>query len=119
VLSADILNLLLNPIMWAKIQLQSTAKQLQQDLKANLRDCWIISAFRELISNERIWIFSASHQIFPRGTLTLRPSNLIPAKHHALLPECFSNQIPPLGRNMIILYPMDHSQLGLELSRTS
>jgi hypothetical protein len=52
--STDVLNLLLNTVMRAKIELQRTTKQLEQNLKADFRDRWVVSAFRKLISNERI-----------------------------------------------------------------
>lgn len=57
---ADIFNLELLPVMITKIQLQGTAKELQQHLEAHLADGWIVAALAEFVPNKRIY----SSQLF-------------------------------------------------------
>jgi methyltransferase-like protein len=55
---ADILNRLCNTIMRSKIQFESSAEKFKKYLKANLGDRRVVTAFRELISDESILYLS-------------------------------------------------------------
>lgn len=50
--SAHILNLLSQTVVRAEIQLQRAAKQLEQDLKADFRNGWIVAALGEFVADE-------------------------------------------------------------------
>jgi hypothetical protein len=82
-----------------EVDLQGASKQLQQNLETHLRDRGIVPPLTQLISNERM----------------LRPRDLVPAKHHSLLSQRLPNQIPPLGRDVVVQRAMDERQLALDL----
>lgn len=46
----------------------------------------------------------------------MRPRNFIPTELQPLLPQRFPNQIPPLRRDMTILFPEYHHQLAFDVA---
>jgi hypothetical protein len=52
---ADILNFLCDTIMWSEVQFEGSTKKFKKDLKANLSDSRVVTAFGELVTNKGIW----------------------------------------------------------------
>lgn len=99
--STNMLHLLRTTILHPQIRLQRPPKQLQQNLKTDLRNSRIIPPLTKFIPNKSM----------------LSPRKLVKAKHHTRIPEFLPNQVPPLIRDVRILDAEDHGHLALDLAQ--
>lgn len=110
-LLANILNHQFLPIMIAQIQLQGAPKQLEEHLKADLGNSWIIPTLAELITDKGIWIrLLVSTFVFGVRRfvqLTLRPGDFIETEQDALIMQGLADEIASLGRDVVIVFAED------------
>lgn len=88
-------------LLAAQVRLEHAAKQLQQDLKADLGDGGIVSALAQLIADKRV----------------LRPRKLMPASDDASLAHLGADQVPSGIGYVGILDAKDHGDFALELAK--
>jgi hypothetical protein len=53
---ADILDFLCDIIMRPEVQFEGSTKKFKKDLKANLSDSRVVTAFGKLVTNKGIWV---------------------------------------------------------------
>lgn len=94
-----VLNLLLTPISGPQIRPQRAIEELKQHLEANLGQPRIIPPLAKLVPDKRV----------------LSPARLEEAEAHPRLMQSLADEIPALGRDMIILLPENHHQLAFDV----
>lgn len=112
--STNILPPLLPSHPLPQIHLQRPPKQLQQHLEADPRNTRVVTAFTQLIADERIYppTISAKPSIpltvtSEARTPTLRPGNFIEAKADALLMQRLPDQISARRRDVGVFLAED------------
>jgi hypothetical protein len=86
-------------VLGAKIRFQHTAKQLEQNLEADLGNGWVIAAFAKLIADESM----------------LGPGELVEAGNDASLAQFSADKVTSGVRNVGILDAEDDGNLALKV----
>lgn len=98
---ADVLNLLGRAVLGAQVGLERAAKQLEQDLEADLCDGRVVAALAELVADEGV----------------LGPGELVEAEDGAGLAQLEPDQVAPGIGYVRVLETEDHGHLALELAQ--
>lgn len=86
-------------VLGSQIRLEDTAKELKQDLEADLGDGWVVAALAEFITDEGM----------------LSPGELVEAGNDTSLAQLGADKVTSSIRDVCILDTKDHGNLALEV----
>lgn len=93
------LQLLRLVVLVAQVRLERAPEQLEQDLKADLGDGWVVAALTELVADEGV----------------LRPGELVEAEHDTVLAQLLPDQVPACVGHVCVFDAENQGRLGLGL----